>query len=170
MHATPIRPGRYVRGDSLAPFDVTWWDPAQLHLGAEPSLGSRQKALIDKKHRRVACVRATRPWTTGPSCTRAALLQGVSPSVRVQRVTEAARGVDLAGNDVAVLQVPSAAPRRGGRAFGALVHEVLAVIGLDATHADVATATEYSARVLGDSDVDQSSVITAVCDTLQHPC
>ena len=115
MHATPIRPGRYVRGDALAPFDVTWWDPARLHLGAEPSLGSRQKSLIDKnasESRVREGHEAVDHWT---QLHAGRLAAGRVPSLRVQRVTEAAHDLAIAGNDVAVLQVPSAAPRRGGR-------------------------------------------------------
>ena len=169
MHATPIRPGRYVRGDALVPFDVTWWDPARLHLGAEPSLGARQKSLIDKnasESRVREGHEAVDHWTQLHAGRVAA---GRVPSLRVQRVTEAAHDLAIAGHDVAVLQVPSTAPRRGGRGFGALVHEVLAVIGLDATQADVVAATAYKAGVLGETAVDQSSVVTAICDTLQHP-
>jgi ATP-dependent exoDNAse (exonuclease V) beta subunit len=169
MQATPIRPGRYVRGEPEAGFDVTWWDPARLQLDAEPSLGARQKALIDK-HASEERVRegheAVDHWA---QLHARRLMAGARPSLQVQRVTDAAHDLGLAGDDVAVLQVQTTAPRRGGRAFGSLVHEVLAMVGLDATPADVEAATAYAARLLGDADVDQTPVVAAVCETLQHP-
>ena len=169
MHATPMRPGRHAIGGAAAPFEVTWWDPSKLHLGAEISFGARQKALVDKaapESRVREGHEAVDHWTQIHASRLAA---GRVPSLLVQRVTDAAR--DLAGSatEVAVLQVPATAPRRGGRGFGALVHEVLAVIGLDATEAEVAAAVAFKARVLGEGDVDQTSVITAIRDTLQHP-
>jgi ATP-dependent exoDNAse (exonuclease V) beta subunit len=169
MHATPIRPGRYVRGDAAASFDVTWWDPAQLHLDVEPSLGARQKALIDKNASESRVREGHEAVDHWAQLHASRLAAGRVPSLRVQRVTEVAQALDLAGSDVAVLQVPSTTARRGGRAFGTLVHDVLARVGLDATHADVSIATAYAARVLGDGDVDQSAVVAAVCETLQHP-
>ena len=169
MYVTPIRPGRYDLGTPETSFAVTWWDPSALHLGAEPTLGTRQKALIDKnapESRVREGHEAVDHWT---QVHVRRLATGRTPSLRVLRVTDAAHQADLAAADVAVLQVPATAPRRGGRGFGALVHEVLAVIGLDATEPEIATATAFKARVLGDADVDQAAVIAAVCDTLQHP-
>ena len=147
MYVTPLRPGRYEIGGGEAPFAVTWWDPSRLHLGAEPSLGARQKALIDR-HAPESRVRegheAVDLWT---QVHVSRLASGRTPSLRVQRVTDAAHDLDLSASSVAVLQVPATGSRRGGRAFGALVHEVLAVIGLDATEQDIATAAAFKARV-----------------------
>jgi ATP-dependent helicase/nuclease subunit A len=181
MHATPIRPGRYVLGEAAVPFDVTWWDPARLHLDAEPSLGARQKALIDKNASESRVREGHEAVDHWAQLHASRLAAGAVPSLRVQRVTDAAHDLELASDEVAVLQVPSTTARRGGRGFGALVHEVLATVGLDATLADVASVTAYAARVLEMRQrfehqagmrvdtVDHAAVVNAVCETLQHP-
>jgi ATP-dependent exoDNAse (exonuclease V) beta subunit len=169
MYATPIRPGRHVIGPAEAQFDVTWWDPSRLHLGAELTFGSRQKALVDKAapdDRIREGHQAVDHWSQVHA---ARLRAGATPSLRVQRVTDAARGLDIPASEVAVLQVPTTAPRRGGRAFGALVHEVLAVIDLQADEPAIAAMVAFKARVLDAPDVDQAAVITAIRDTLRHP-
>ncbi len=168
-YATPIRPGRYRLGDPATAFDVTWWDPSRLHLGAELSFGSRQKALIDKaapEERVREGHEAVDHWT---QLHAGRLASGGVPSLLVQRVTEAARLLDLQSADVAVLQVAATAPRRGGRAFGALFHDVLAVVDLAASEAEIAAAVAFKARIIGDSSVEQASVVAAVRDTLRHP-
>jgi ATP-dependent helicase/nuclease subunit A len=167
--AQPIRPGRYTIGEPSASFDVTWWDPSRLHLGAEIAFGSRQRALIDKAAPE-ARIRegheAVDHWT---QLHARRLDAGRVPSLQVQRVTDAARLTDIAPTAVAVLQVETTANRRGGRAFGALVHEVLAVVDLDAGDVEIEAAVDFKTRVLGASDVDQSAIVTAVRDTLRHP-
>ena len=168
-YATPIRPGRYPLGDPAAAFDVTWWDPSRLHLGAELSFGSRQKALIDKaapEERVREGHEAVDHWT---QLHAGRLATGRVPSLLVQRVTDAARLLDLQAADVAVLQVATTAPRRGGRAFGALFHDVLAMVDLAASEAEIAAAVAFKARIIGDHDVEQAAVVAAVRDTLRHP-
>lgn len=168
-YVTPLRPGRYMLGEEHAPFAVTWWDPSRLHLDAEPSLGARQKALVDR-HAPDSRIREGHEevdrWTRLHA---SRLATGRVPSLRVQRVTAAAHESDPAASSVAVLQVPATMPRRGGRTFGTLVHEVLAVVGLNATEAEIATAAAFKARVLGADGVDLPAVIAAIRDTLQHP-
>ena len=169
MYARPIRPGRYVMGDASAAFDVTWWDPSRLHLDATLSFGARQKALIDRNAPEVRVREgheAVDHWT---QLHAQRVASGSAPSVNVQRVTDAARLSDVPMSDVAVLAVQTSASRRGGRAFGALVHEVLAVVDLDATESAIADAVAFKARVLGEADVDQAAIVRAVGDTLRHP-
>jgi ATP-dependent helicase/nuclease subunit A len=168
-YAQPIRPGRYTIGDPAASFDVTWWDPSRLHLGAEMSFGARQRALIDKaapEERVREGHEAVDHWT---QLHGRRLASGRVPSLQVQRVTDAARVADVVPAEVAVLQVETTASRRGGRAFGALLHEVLAVIDLDASDAAIEAAVDFKSRVLGTAGVDQAAIVTAVRDTLRHP-
>jgi ATP-dependent exoDNAse (exonuclease V) beta subunit len=169
MLATPIRPGRYTLGAPDAPYDVTWWDPSALHLGAELSFGSRQRALVDKAAPESRVREGHEAVDHWAQVHAARLATGRAPSLRVQRVTDAARALASTPTEVAVLQVPASGPRRGGRAFGALVHEGLAVVGLDASEADIASAVAFKARVLGEGAVDQPAVVAAIRDTLQHP-
>ena len=44
-----VSPGLHRMDDGAdAPFDVVWWDPAALRLGAEPPFGLRRQELISK--------------------------------------------------------------------------------------------------------------------------
>ncbi|BCS35357.1 ATP-dependent DNA helicase [Luteitalea sp. TBR-22] len=168
-YATPIRPGRYTLGDASAPFDVTWWDPAVLGLGVELSFGERQRLLIEKSapaSRVQEGLEEVARWT---QLHEARLASGAVPHLRVQRVTDAAREAVVAADDVRVERVDGAARRAGGRAFGALVHEVLAEVALEATEQAVAAHVAFKARVLDATDVDQAAVVAAIRGTLQHP-
>ncbi len=168
-HATPIRPGRYTLGEPGASFDVTWWDPSRLHLDAVMTFGARQRALIDKAapDERVSDgLEAVDYWT---QLHERRLEQGRRPSMRVARVTQAARDSEPSDVDVDVVSVGSTAPRSGGRLFGALVHEVLAIVALDASDADIEAAVAFKTRVLGAHDVDRATVAAVVRDTLRHP-
>jgi hypothetical protein len=169
VRTAPLRPGRYTLGGPTAPFDVTWWDPYKLHLDARLTFGKRQKALIDK-HAPDDRVRdgldAVDHWSQVHA---ARLAQGVTPSLRVQRVTDAARAVEAVGIDVRVERAAAGRARPSGRAFGAVVHEVLAAIPLDAADADVAAMAAHKARILGTTSLDLPAVTAAIGDTLRHP-
>ena len=169
VRIAPLRPGRYTLGEPAAPFDVTWWDPYKLHLDARLTFGKRQKSLIDK-HAPEDRVRegldAVDHWSQVHA---SRLAHGVTPSLRVQRVTEAARVIETSGIDVRVERAAAGRPRPAGRAFGAVVHEVLAAIPLDAADADIAAMTAHKARILGATRIDLEAVTAAVRDTLRHP-
>ena len=170
VYAAPVRPGRYTLGSTDTPYDVTWWDPYVLHLDAQLTFGERQAALIDRnapESRVTEGLQAVDHWTQLHDMR---LAYGRVPSLTVQRVTDAARTAVVDGGLVAVEQVEGrAALRSGGRGFGALAHEVLAVVALDASEAGVAAATAFKARVLGTVGVDLQAVTAAVHRTLQHP-
>nr|MBA2356441.1 UvrD-helicase domain-containing protein [Acidobacteriota bacterium] len=90
-HPAPVRPGRYTLGPVGALFDVVWWDPYTLHLGARLSFGRRQAALIERQapeERVREGLEAVDHWTQVHA---ARLALGVRPSLQVQRVTDAAR-------------------------------------------------------------------------------
>ena len=166
--ASPVRPGRYTLGSADAPFDVTWWCPYALHLGAELTFGERQKALISRQAPE-ARVRegheAVDHWTQ-LHATR--LARGSTPSVTVQRITNAAAMGEGTAVDVDVQRVDGGRRRVGGREFGALVHEVLAVAPLDASPADVAAVATFKGRLLGAPAALVDAASVAVSQTLQH--
>jgi ATP-dependent exoDNAse (exonuclease V) beta subunit len=169
VFAAPVRPGRYTLGPADAPYDVTWWDPYRLHLDARLTFGKRQAQLIDKaapESRVHEGLQAVDHWTQLHDMR---LAHGRVPSLQVQRVTDAARTAPIAVDAVRVEQVGGRGTRGGGRAFGAIAHEVLAVIALDASDAEIAAAVAFKARVLGTAGVDLEVVTRAVRSTLQHP-
>jgi ATP-dependent exoDNAse (exonuclease V) beta subunit len=168
-YATPLRPGRYTLGSATAPFDVTWWDPSRLGLGTELSFGDRQRLLLEKsapESRVQEGLEEVARWT---QVHEARLAAGAVPQLRVQRVTEAARDAVLPHDHVRIEQVEGVARRPGGRAFGALVHEVLAEVSLEADDEAIAAHVAYKARVLDVADVDHAAVAAAIRGTLQHP-
>ncbi len=169
MSATPLRPGRYTLGDPAAPFDVTWWDPFVLHLDARLTFGRRQASLIDRTapdSRVRDGLDEVERWSQAHD---RRLADGARPSLRVARVTDAARTVEIDIASVGVEQVATREARAGGRAFGTLAHEVLAVVPLSATATEIAAIAAFKARVIGLSDADTAAVTRAVGEALQHP-
>lgn len=168
-YATPIQPGRHRRGDGDSAFDVTWWDPARLHLDAKLSFGARQRQLLEKGAP-AGCVRegheAVQAWTARQA---RRLDQGCRASLDVARVTDAAKTMDLQADDVQVEQAGAGRSRGGGRVFGELVHEVLAVVPLDADEDAIAAAVAFKSRVIDAGDADLGLVTGAVREALRHP-
>lgn len=166
--ASPVRPGRYTLGSVDAPFDVTWWCPYALHLGAELAFGERQKALIARQapESRVREGHEAVDHWTQLHATRIA--RGSAPSLGVQRITTAAATRQEATVDVDVHRVGVTGRRAAGREFGALVHEVLAVTPLDAAEADVAAIATFKGRILGAPPALVEAATAVVVSTLQH--
>ncbi|HTV02124.1 MAG TPA: UvrD-helicase domain-containing protein [Luteitalea sp.] len=171
LHPAPIRPGRHVIGQAGSPtaFEVTWWDPFALHLDAKLAFGSRQQALIDRTAPDARIQEGHDAVDRWSQLHDARLSTGRVPSLRVARVTDAAASADTGAADVTVERVD--APRRGrrGAAFGELLHEVLAIVGLEADEEAIAAAVTLKSRVLGVDDADQRDAVTAVRSALQHP-
>ncbi len=169
VFAAPVRPGRYTLGASDAPYDVTWWDPYVLHLGAQATFGKRQAALIDRQapeSRVHEGLQAVDHWT---QLHEMRLAHGRVPSLSVRTATDAARSLAVPVDDVDIETVPSRGPRVGGRLFGALAHEVLAAVDLAASASDVAAAAAFKARVLGAPQAVTEAVALAVHHALGHP-
>ncbi len=169
LHPTPMRPGRYTLGASPAAFDVTWWDPFALHLDARLAFGSRQAALIDRsapESRVREGLDAVDHWT---QLHERRIGAGRVPSLRVSRVTHAAAGVDAGAAAVGVAQVEGLRRGRRGSRFGELLHEAIAIVGLDAADDEIAGAVAMKARVLNVGDVDPDAAVSAIRATLRHP-
>ncbi len=169
VFAAPVRPGRYTLGASGAPYDVTWWDPYVLHLGAQATFGKRQAALIDRQapeSRVHEGLQAVDHWT---QLHEMRLAYGRVPSLSVLTATDAARSHPVPVDHVGIEAVASRGPRAGGRLFGVLAHEVLAAVDLGASASDVAAAAAFKARVLGVPPAVTEAVAVAVHHALGHP-
>jgi ATP-dependent exoDNAse (exonuclease V) beta subunit len=166
---TTVRPGLY-RFDPGGGYDVVWWDPQQLHLDATVTFGARQLALVDKaapESRVTDGLREESAWAERRAATREA---GQRPRHRVARVTVAAAQEGEASEDVRVERVASrVSDRPRGRAFGTLVHEVLAEVALDATPADVEALALLKGRMLGLASDDSRAAAVAAEAVLGHP-
>jgi ATP-dependent exoDNAse (exonuclease V) beta subunit len=160
-----IRPGRH----AFEGYDVVWWDPAQLRLGAEPRFGLRQEELLGKGADRKVVEAQLRRFETWQRDRAAALAAGAQPTHRVQTAT--ARAAERHGppGTVELVALPRAAGRPAGARFGALVHAALATVPLAGSREDIVRVTEVQARLLGALPEEVAAAVEAVAAALAHP-
>lgn len=186
--ATPltVAPGSYrfpadpgppaLPGAPEAGYDVVWWDPHCLALGAASSFGLRRDDLIVKDgdpDAVAARLAAYESWRSGRA---AVLARAAVPGTRVQTATawaaEAARdGVDeviAAIAPVEVIELAGAAGRPRGPRFGTLVHAVLATVPLDATAPVIERTARTQGRLLLAQDDEVRAAALVVDGVLRH--
>src|SRR5688572_15024 len=73
------------------PFEVVWWDPSALQLGAEPPFGLRRQELISKDVALDVVAEGTARYVTWRNAREEAITRAAQPSVNVRSVTEWAR-------------------------------------------------------------------------------
>jgi ATP-dependent exoDNAse (exonuclease V) beta subunit len=147
---------------------VVWWDPAILNLGVKPRFGLRQERLLSKDvdpARLEADLARVRAWEVERERLTAA---AAVPSIRVERATDAP-GVPENAQSVAFLELPAAPGRPIGPRYGTLVHEILAVVPLDAGNEDLTALAHAERRMLGATDEEVASAIQTVRSALAHP-
>ena len=152
------REPRIPRPESRIPADynVVWWDPHILHLGAVSSFGLRRDDLIVKDGDMFAVEERMAEYERWKMDRAAAISDGERPSVRVQTATAwaasaAELGIDeeiAAAGTIQIVELPGAAGRPRGPRFGTLVHAVLATVALDASDQDVRRTAETQGRML----------------------
>jgi ATP-dependent exoDNAse (exonuclease V) beta subunit len=160
-----VQPGRH----AFEGYDVVWWDPAALRLGAQPRFGVRKEELLGKDAPRSlidANLDRFRDWQARREH---AITAGTLPSHVVCTATARAGAAVDAGTDVEVVELPRAAARPGGVRFGALVHAVLATAPLGGTEVDVQRAATIQGRLLGASDAEIGAAVQTVSAALAHP-
>ena len=150
---------------------VVWWDPRLLE---EPSPG---KPSI----RRHSILQAGEGSGKDPGTERhqswrqrrdALLEEGTRPSLDVTTATRAAETAlpmaELEGG--VTVELVERVPRRPtGKAFGILVHEVLATTELDADEEHVRARAKALGRVLGNSEEEIATASEATLRALAHP-
>jgi ATP-dependent helicase/nuclease subunit A len=194
---TTVLPGAFTMGQDGAMYDVVWWDPQQLHLDATLVFGKRQLAMVERLPTDERVREGLAEEAAWNEARRAAREAGARPQHDVVRVTTAAaartaaaagatapdgtEGVPAeiapdAAIDVVSAGVRGARPR--GRAFGALVHDVLSVVPLDAGRDAVRALAQLQARLAPpsedaaippDDDEALAAVTDAVVAALAHP-
>jgi ATP-dependent exoDNAse (exonuclease V) beta subunit len=160
-----VQPGQH----AFDGYDVVWWDPAALRLGAQPRFGVRKEELLGKSAPRAlidANLRRFREWQGERE---AAIAGGARPGHVVCTATARAAEPAEAGVAVEVVELPRATPRPGGSRFGALVHAVLASAPLGGSADEVQQAAVVQSRVLGASDAELAAAVHAVAAALAHP-
>jgi len=139
-----------------AEYNVVWWDPHILHLGAVSSFGLRRDDLIVKDGDMFAVEERMADYERWRLDRAAAISDGERPSVRVQTATAwaasaAQLGIDeeiAAAGTIQIVELPGASGRPRGPRFGTLVHAVLATVALDASDQDVMRTAETQGRML----------------------
>ena len=137
------------------PFEVVWWDPAALQLGAEPPFGLRRQELISKEVPLDVVAEGTARYVRWRNEREEAIRHAARPSVSVRTVTEWARS-ELADpntqipnpNQVEVVSMPAVEDRPSGPRFGTLVHASLAAVPLDADQATIDRIVAVQARIV----------------------
>src|SRR5262249_32718132 len=150
-------------------YEVVWWDPSALKLGAQPRFGVRQEQLLGKEASRPLVDDNLRRFLEWQDERAAAICAGARAQHAVQTATVPAAAGDEPPPPVELIELPRAPGRPAGARFGALVHAVLATAPLDGSDADLQRAATVQARLLGAADDELAAAIAAVRAALRHP-
>src|SRR5688572_1181509 len=137
-----VAPGAHtVDAAGDAPFDVVWWDPAALELGAEPPFGLRRQELISRDVPLEIIAEGTSRYVKWRNSRAETVTRAATPALDVRTVTEWTReDAGVQGNripkgdsrKVETITIEATEGRPSGPRYGALVHASLAVVPLDA--------------------------------------
>ena len=165
--ATTVCPGRH-RFDG---YDVVWWDPATLRLGADPPFGLRRQELISKDVSADVVAIGERRYLAWRQHRSEAIAAGKVPSMRVQTAREWAAvptpEPDLIQVDVVALDRTGERP--AGPRYGTLVHATIATVPLDAGGDVIAAMARTHGRIVGATDAEIESAVDVVGAVLAHP-
>ncbi len=165
-----VAPGLHAFKDG---YDVVWWDPRTLALGASPPFGVRREELIVKDVPRHVIDDGRERYDAWRAARAGARAAGAAPSLSVQTVRERAErdaGPTVACELCELADTASAGrPRGGGVAFGLLVHAVLAQVPLDADRSAVDEAAAVDGRLLDASDEDVAGAAAVAARVLASP-
>ena len=171
-------------------YQVTWWDPGALHLGATPPFGLRRDDLIVKTGDLFGADERLADYERWRDAKAAVVARASAPSVRFITATAWAAkatelGIDIAlaeqtasskddsaasafGQDITILEIPGAANRPRGPRFGSLVHAVLATAPLDADADLIARTARIHARLLNAGADEIRAAVDVVSAVLRH--
>ncbi|HVG71610.1 MAG TPA: UvrD-helicase domain-containing protein, partial [Vicinamibacterales bacterium] len=179
-----VAPGRHTCGAGSAesgaseadpPFEVVWWDPAALQLGADPPFGLRRQELISKEVALDVVAGGTARYVTWRNAREDAVTRAARPSVKVRTVTEWARGMDPGKLQVAsskfqveIVTLDAPVGRPAGPRFGTLVHASLAAVPLDADQSTVDRIVAVQARIVAAPAVEVAAAQQVIRAVLGH--
>jgi len=163
-----VAPGLHApsRGDH----DVVWWDPRALELDVPESLPVPYRELLQEVEGEEE-EGGRQDYETWKESKTNLLASGEKPSTIVKTVTALVEDRLNVGDEEAAIQilVLGRERRSGGKRFGALVHNTLATIQLEAVEADVRAAVEAAARETGSDQAEQAAAMRCVQAVLAHP-
>jgi ATP-dependent exoDNAse (exonuclease V) beta subunit len=159
-----------------AAYAVTWWDPHALQLGVESTFGLRRDDLIVKDGDMFAVDERLATYESWRDERAASIARASRPGVVVTTATAWAaaaseRGLDaaVAGDGVAIEEIPGIEGRPRGPLFGSHVHAVLATVPLDAPDTRVERVAATHGRLLGITAPDQiQAAADVVAAVLRH--
>jgi ATP-dependent exoDNAse (exonuclease V) beta subunit len=152
-----------------AGFEVVWWDPSALQLGAEPPFGLRRQELISKDVASDVVAERVQRYFDWRKRRDEAIASGSMASVQVRTATEWALGDTTAVGAVAVVTLARRMERPGGARYGTLVHASLAAVPLDADEQMVHRVVETQGRIVAAAADEIASAIDVVRTALAHP-
>ena len=174
--ADTVQPGCHRFGAGHSAYDVVWWDPGVLELETTGSPGVRHETLIGKDAPRAVVDETRAAFDAWHHARAAAVAQASQPTMAVMTASEwAALSVPLPGGaelpDVAVAAIDDrgASDRPAGKAFGRLVHAVLAGVSLDAERPAIDAVAASAARLLGAAETDAGAASGLVARVLASP-
>lgn len=166
--AETICPGQYTFG-LAQPYEVVWWNPSQLALGARPSYALRQEDLLKEVDKATVeqDLAAYKDWESK----KAALIEAASvPSLRVQTITQRAARTLEASNpiEVKLINIGKGKEGPGGARYGSLVHAILATVPLTAGLPVIEEIAALHGRILAANAEEVVSAISVVGTVLKH--
>jgi ATP-dependent helicase/nuclease subunit A len=171
LQQEPVVPG--LHRPEAGEHRVVWWDPAQLALGAQETVGLRQQRLLAADEggaRAEGSIAAHARWVAERADVRE---RASTPSVRVVTPSSAeAAGIVIPTEAITVAherveRPPGARPH--GTRFGALVHAVLGTVPFDARSEAVRAVAALHGRVLGAPDDEVAAAAELAGRALAHP-
>lgn len=142
---------------------VVWWDPKQLHLGAEADYGLRQAEML--KGDAGPSTAAYELWRTARA---AAIHSGSRPTFEVTLASQTTAAPP--GTPIPIETITTAKSLRpGGRRFGTLVHAAMREVPLDAAPAKVQQVVELQSRIYATPAEETRAAIQAVVLAVGHP-
>ena len=158
--------------EPAAAYDVVWWDPHALRLGAEARFGIRQEALLSKEAPEAVVEEDLHRYRAWRAARERTIERASAPSLNVEMATEraAAGGRRPSAAEVEVIELARDPARPAGARFGSLVHAVLATAPLDdPSGAGAAETAALHRRILGATDAEEVAALAAVSAALRHP-
>jgi ATP-dependent exoDNAse (exonuclease V) beta subunit len=153
-----------------ASYDVIWWDPQILKLGAVPSFSIRQQELLEEGDPKLLeeDLKTYNNWCKQRA---ADLERGSEPSLILRTATELSSLTlfcDVPVPDAQVLELDKEEGRPKGPRFGALVHASIATVPLQAGSSEIYDAVALQARILGASEDEVPAACRLIEGVMGH--
>ena len=151
-----VAPGCHHISAQDLPFEVVWWDPAALQLGADPPFGLRRQELISKDVPLDVIAEGTARYIAWRNARKEVCARAAQPSLNVRTATEWSRDVrsqipnpKTQIPSVEVITIDAVDGRPSGPRFGTLVHASLAAVALDADGQTIDHTVAVQGRIVG---------------------